>query len=60
MAARHRGEMLDLVDFSIAHRHGLIRQGRPRTVSTFGRLSSDQPGDEHLSAEPRDIARESA
>lgn len=52
--------MLDLVDFSIAHRHGLIREGRARMVSTFGPLSSDLPGDEHLSAAPRDIARESA
>lgn len=59
MVARHRGEMLGLVDFSIAHRRGLIREGRARMVSTSGLLSSDLPGDEHLSAESRDIARES-
>jgi hypothetical protein len=58
-AARHRGEMAVLVDFSIAHRHALVREGQARMVSTSVRLSSDLPGDEHLSAEPRDIARES-
>jgi hypothetical protein len=51
--------MAVLVDFSIAHRHALVREGQARMVSTSVRLSSDLPGDEHLSAELRDIARES-